>query len=502
MCAAVATSSEGEPVEGLSPGRPLYKVFSTDASSYLYDAATNQILTLAEDFARYLEAGAFSPGELEEFAADHRGGVLVPTSGLPLCGRPDPAAVARAIRTECKQLILETTRDCNLRCKYCLYSGHHPGRRGTVKQHMLPETAREAVDYLAAHSSRCPEVIVGFYGGEPLLNPSLVRSTAEYARRVITGKPLTLTLTTNGTLLDRDMMGFLAAHGFFTYISLDGPRETNDRNRVFAGSGKGTFDVVAAKLREFQRLHPDYCRRGVGLSMVLAPGADLLRVAEWLGEWDLALATVTRASDDTGELARAHVQHPVTGIEAVRAQYIEAACNGELPRRRHEFGFSIHTALFSGTLSVIRKRACPTPPRDRTIFRGMCTPGKQRLFVDCTGELFPCEKTEGSRHLHLGHVSRGVDVEKASDIIWEFHEFLAQECSSCWLWRLCPMCPTGASVGHSYGRDKATRACDLHRGDMAEMLRMYCTILERNPTALDGFLDGDAEPRRGRIRDV
>jgi len=480
-----------------NPSRPLYEVFSTHAGNYLYDTATNQILTIPEDFARHLEEGAFSPSELNELAADPWDGVLVPTSGLPLSPGLNCATVASAVGAECKQLILEATCDCNLRCRYCLYSGQHPGRRGTYAQHMPLDTALKAVDYLAAHSARCPEVLVGFYGGEPLLNPSLIRATAEYARRTITGKKLTLTLTTNGTLLNRETMDFLAANEFFVFVSMDGPPEANDRNRVFAGSEKGTSDVVTARLREFQGLHPEYCRRSVGLSMVIAPGADLVRMAEWAGEWDLALATVTRASDDTGELQRAFRAQPVTGLEPLRAQYVEAACSGRLPELRRRFDFSIHTALFSIGLSALRKRRVPTSPRDRAIRRGICIPSKQRLFVDCRGDLFPCEKTDGFRHLHLGHVDTGVDAQKAYDITVKFHEFLAEECASCWLWRLCPVCFVGASVGSDYEREKAKRVCDIHRREMAETLKTYCTILERNPTALDCFLD-DEQPKADR----
>jgi len=492
----VAASLENTAVADSVPSRPLYKVFSTAAGSRLYDTATNQILTIPDDFARHLEEGAFTPGELDGLAADPWDGVLVPTSGLPLSPGPDCAAVECAIGGECKQLILEATRDCNLRCRYCLYSGRQPGRRGTYKQHMPLDTARKAVDYLAAHSARCPEVLVGFYGGEPLLNPSLMHAVAEYARQAITGKKLTLTLTTNGTLLNRDTMDFLAANGFFVYVSMDGPPEANDRNRVFAGSQKGAYDVVAARLTEFQSRHPDYCRRSVGFSMVIAPGADLVRMAEWASQWDLALATVTRASDDTGDLERAFREHPVTGLEELKAQYIEAACSGKLPERRGRIAFALHTALFSIGLSTLRKRRVPTSPTDRAIRRGICIPSKQRLFVDCNGDLFPCEKTDGFRHLHLGHVDTGVDARKAYDIIVKFHEFLAAECASCWLWRLCPVCFVGATVGSAYEREKARRVCDIHRREMAETLKTYCTILEQNPTALDCFLEPDPSPHR------
>ena len=485
----MTTLPERAPCESAAAGKPLYKVFSTDAGSYLYDTATNQILTLPEDFARYLEGRTFSAGELDELAADHRGGVLVPTSALPMSGQPDRSAVREALGSRCKQLILEATRDCNMRCKYCLYSRHQPGKRGTCKQDMPLATARKAVEYFHAHSSGQAKAALGFYGGEPLLNASLVRKATEYARKVIRGKELTCSLTTNGTLLDPEIMAFLADNEFFTFISLDGPRDMNDRNRIFAGSGKGTFDVVTAGLGEFQRRHPEYCRRCVGFSIVIAPGTDLVRLAEWVRQWDLALALVTYASDDTGELERAYQDNPVTGSDRLRAEYVEAASGGRLAELRGRLTFCIHSGLFNVSLSALRKRPVPTSPGDRRILRGICTPGQQRLFVDCDGDLYPCEKTEGYRHLRLGHVDSGVDVDKAYDIMVKFHDFLVRECSSCWMWRLCPVCLVGPTVGHGYDRAKARRACENQRREMTGILKMYCAILETNRTALDCLLE-------------
>jgi uncharacterized protein len=125
----------------------------------------------------------------------------------------------------------------------------------------------------------------------------------------------------------------------------------------------------------------------------------------------------------------------------------------------------------------------------------MCIPGSERLFVDCNGDLFPCEKTDGRCHLHLGHVESGVDVHKAYDVLVKFHEFLAQACASCWLWRLCQICLVGPTGGNGYDKDKAGRACESHRRTMTEMLTMYCAILEQNPKGLDCFLNDDATMR-------
>ena len=481
----------------MGQGKPLFRVFSTEAHTYLYDTATNQILTIPEDLARYLENGEFTAEELAELSADGHGGVLLPTSALPLKLWPSLAEVQQAVAHRCRQVILEVSRDCNMRCRYCVYADRHRGERAGADQTMPLETALQAVDYLASHSADCPRVAVGFFGGEPLLAPELIRQVVAHARRALRGKQLVFSITTNGTLLTRELMGFFAANDFITLVSLDGPREAHDLNRVFAGSGAGSFDVVMARLREFKQLHPDYCRARLRLAMVAMPGTDYVALVEWLRANDLGATSSSPAVDDAGVYARAYRERPLTGMDHLRDEYIETACRGTLGARRGDLDFSIHTIIFSPMMMLLRKRPVPTDPRDRTIRRGMCIPSSERLFVDYAGELFPCEKTDGRRHLSLGHIRSGVDARRVYDIIVGFHEFLAHECAACWAWRLCRVCAPSPTVGDGYDRDTARRMCEAHRGILTDMLKMYCTIMERNPAALDCFLKD--EPGMGEI---
>lgn len=485
------------PAKKVNGGLPLYKVFRTQTQSYLYDTATNQILTIPDGLARYLEQGAFGPEELDEFAAGHRGGILTPTSALPLSSGPDLAEVERAVRHQCRQVVLEITRDCNMRCRYCVYSGLQPDRRGRSEQTMSLDTARKAVDYLRDHSSDVPNVALGFFGGEPLLVPPLLREITDYARAVLKGKDLTFSLTTNGTLLRRDAMDFLAASDFSTLVSLDGPADINDENRIFAGGSRGSHDIVISALREFRDAHPDYYRRRVRLSMVAPPGTDYPRVVEWLRAHRLEVAMSSLAVDDTGEFDRLYHKRPTTGLEQLRCEFADARCDGTLNHDKGRSAFSLHTVLFSSTLWVLRARRVPTSPTDRAIRRGVCIPSSERLFVDCTGNLFPCEKTDGKPHLRLGHIDSGIDPRRAHEITVEFHDFLAGECASCWLWRLCRICPAGLSIGGSYSREQARRLCEAHRDGMTAMLELYCSILERKPDALDYFLN-TAKPSGAR----
>jgi uncharacterized protein len=142
------------------------------------------------------------------------------------------------LREGLTQLCLCLTEDCNLRCKYCIYSDNYAYTRGYSHRHMSFETAKKAIDLyfsLIEESKRYNpwrEPVIGFYGGEPLLNFGVLKSCVEYAEEEYGDFKLNYTTTTNATLLNKEKADFLMQHGFSIAVSLDGPEEEHDRNRV------------------------------------------------------------------------------------------------------------------------------------------------------------------------------------------------------------------------------------------------------------------------------
>ena len=137
---------------------------------------------------------------------------------------------------------------------------------------MTWETAKKAIDFLREHSVDSPEVNIGFYGGEPLLEFPLLKKAVEYSEQQFEGKKLTFNITTNGTLLNDEMIYFFQDHDVSLMISLDGPKEINDKNRVFA-NGKGTFDTVAKQISRIREIAPQYGAK-LQISMVMDPSND------------------------------------------------------------------------------------------------------------------------------------------------------------------------------------------------------------------------------------
>ena len=164
--------------------------------------------------------------------------------------------------TVVKALCLHVTHDCNLSCKYCFAEeGEYHGKRGL----MSLEVGKKALDFIVENSGSRKNLEVDFFGGEPLMNWEVVKELVKYGRKIEkeAGKNFRFTLTTNGMLLDDEVMEFLNKEMSNVVISLDGRKEVNDRMRPRRG-GQGSYDVIVPKFKKLaeSRNQTDYYIRG------------------------------------------------------------------------------------------------------------------------------------------------------------------------------------------------------------------------------------------------
>ena len=161
-----------------------------------------------------------------------------------------------------KALCLHVAHDCNLKCKYCFAGeGEYHGDRGM----MTLEVGKAAIDFLAKNSAHRKNIEVDFFGGEPLMNFEVVKGVVDYARSVEkeTGKNFRFTMTTNGVLLNDEIIDYLNEHMYNVVLSLDGRPEVNDHMRPTV-NGKGSYDVILPKFKKLveKRGNKQYYIRG------------------------------------------------------------------------------------------------------------------------------------------------------------------------------------------------------------------------------------------------
>ena len=199
-------------------------------------------------------------------------------------------------KTVVKALCLHIAHDCNLACQYCFAEeGEYHGRRAL----MSFEVGKKALDFLIANSGSRRNLEVDFFGGEPLMNWQVVKQLVEYGRsqEKIHNKHFRFTLTTNGVLLNDEIMEFCNREMGNVVLSLDGRKEVNDKMRPFR-NGSGSYDLIVPKFRKFadSRDQANYYVRGTFTRNNLDFSRDVLHFAD-LGFKQMSIEPVVASPD-------------------------------------------------------------------------------------------------------------------------------------------------------------------------------------------------------------
>jgi uncharacterized protein len=151
--------------------------------------------------------------------------------------------------TVVKALCLHIAHDCNLACRYCFAEeGEYHGRRALMSY----EVGKKALDFLIANSGNRRNLEVDFFGGEPLMNWQVVKDLVAYGREQEKkyNKNFRFTITTNGVLLNDEVMEFCNREMANVVLSIDGRKEVHDFMRPFR-KGKGSYDLIVPKFIKF-----------------------------------------------------------------------------------------------------------------------------------------------------------------------------------------------------------------------------------------------------------
>ncbi|MGO8751786.1 MAG: radical SAM protein [Thermoguttaceae bacterium] len=282
---------------------PLFAKWRTESGHYyIFDTSTNEIIRVGEVIYRIVDDyHVLTMDELIEkyrpLGENHLRAAVAEIERLEsrgvLCAHP-PQPSSKAERVVCqgrerafetflethrRLLTLELTHRCNLECEYCCYGAHYPELRRHGQDTMTFETAVNAITDYANH--RPDDFVIGFYGGEPLLEFELLKRIVLFCETLDDSVVATprFNVTTNGTLLTDEVIHFLVGHRFNVTISLDGPKHVHDRYRVFrnensAEERRGSFDAVVRNMRRFVQLYPDYPGRAIIVTLTATSHFD------------------------------------------------------------------------------------------------------------------------------------------------------------------------------------------------------------------------------------
>ncbi len=351
-----------------------------------------------------------------------------------------------------KALCLHIAHTCNLNCSYCFASqGKYNGERAI----MSFEVGKQALDFLVANSKGRRNLEVDFFGGEPLMNFEVVKKLVAYARKIEkdAGKNFRFTLTTNGVLIDDDVIDFANREMSNVVLSLDGRREVHDRYRVDY-AGNGSWDKIVPKFQKLveARGGKNYYMRGT----FTHANPDFLKDIEVmldLGFKELSMEPVVGPEDDPTALTK-------EDLPIVLEQYEKLA---ELMLERHRKGdpFTFYHYMIDLTGGpCIYKRISG------------CGSGTEYMAVTPWGDLYPCHQFVGDEKFKLGDVWNGVD---AKDVQAEFaacNVYTRPECRDCWAKLYC----SGGCAANAYHATGSVSGVYKYGCELFKK-RMECAIM-------------------------
>ena len=378
----------------------------------------------------------------------------------------DVAVNFKTNNTCIKALCLHIAHTCNLNCSYCFASqGKYHGDRAL----MSFETGKRALDFLVEHSEGRRNLEVDFFGGEPLMNWNVVKRLVEYARSIeeAAGKNFRFTLTTNGVLIDDDVIDFCNREMHNVVLSLDGRLEVHDRFRVDY-AGKGSYANIVPKFKRFveSRKGEGYYMRGTYTHHNTDFTNDIFHMAD-LGFDQLSMEPVVCAPDDPSALTE-------EDLPILFEQY-EILAREMIRRKKEGRGFTFYHYMIDLTHGpCIYKRVAG------------CGSGSEYFAVTPWGDLYPCHQFVGDERFCMGNIWDGVKNEALRDEFRQCNVYAKPECADCWarLW-----CAGGcaANAYHATGSITGTYTygCELFKK------RMECAIMIQVAEAEEGGTLGD-----------
>jgi len=351
-----------------------------------------------------------------------------------------------------KALCMHIAHTCNLNCSYCFASqGKYHGDRAI----MSFEVGKQALDFLVANSKGRTNLEVDFFGGEPLMNFQVVKDLVAYARSIEkeAGKNFRFTLTTNGMLVDDDVIDFANKECSNVVLSLDGRKEIHDKYRVDY-SGKGSWETIVPKFQKFvkQRGNKNYYMRGT-FTHANPDFLEDIKVMLDLGFTELSMEPVVGPEGDETSLTE-------KDLPIVLKQYEDLA-NLMLERHKQGKPFTFYHYMID-----LKGGPC--------IYKRIsgCGSGTEYMAVTPWGDLYPCHQFVGEEKFKLGDIWNGVTNTKIQDEFASCNVYTRPECKDCWAKLYC----SGGCAANAYHATGSVNGVYKYGCELFKK-RMECAIM-------------------------
>ena len=420
-------------------------LFETPKNYYFYDVNRNENVQVGKDVYEYLSSiitnnNALNPNKSIHEDIKHLKELgYLSENRIEIIEHPLSNDLELYLERQLGMLILQVTQCCNLRCSYCPYSANDGSNRLHSNKKMSWELAKDSIDYYKERTIDSQKAVICFYGGEPLLEFELIKKCVSYSNKIFEGKDLSFYITTNGTLIDQDKAKFLNDNSFRVTISLDGTKETNDKNRKFANNDASVFDIVISNIIMINKYYKNLFFR-THINMVMDQRQSFQQYLNIFDEFKFLRNIQIRMTtiDDTSLSNRIEAspefiqQYSYYKFLTYLHLLGKVDIKDEVYYLEHFLDQCIDMMNGFNTQRVLGKRGVPS---------GSCLVGKDRLMVNTDGNMYPCERVSETIEKNcIGNIEDGFNLLKAKNLL-NISKTNKLNCKECYAFRHCTLCP-------------------------------------------------------------
>ena len=442
----------------------LAKLIRTDSGKlFVYDGLTNKLISI--DCGAAARKKNLSELSKEIFPELLRCNLLQNKRRNPARWQASFEEYKNFLEERIPILTLQITRNCNLACSYCVYSGKYPHVRPAANDNMPPEIIRRSIDFYATHSGKVPVRNISFYGGEPLLRFLEIKNAVAYANNVFKDKPFEVSVSTNGILLGKDVFDWMSENpNVKINITLNGSFQDKYRKNSI---GEGSLEPLMENLTLLRDNYPELWENQ---TFFISNYVKLTEVSAILTFYE-QFAMTNNPIFFTG------IRHDLANKEIQQLLKIdkqkESSTRKYLRKKFYENPNGLIKNLFQSELEILDKREIFSV--DDEMRFASCMPFTSKVFVRTDGKFNMCERTSDA--LILGDLEHGFDYQQLAKILLEAEQLINQNCRDCWAQRICFICFQNMTDANGKMRKKLpTPLCRNMRRKLRELLQIYCEV--------------------------
>jgi len=385
---------------------------------------------------------------------------------------------------EVNQVVFNLTENCNNKCEYCKYAGSYKYEKLLNTKSMSYDVINNTIDFLTKTHNSNETLVVGFYGGEPLLEFEKIKYIVSNTNNLF--EKIRYSFTTNGLLFNEGIYKFCIDYNIEFKISLDGPIEIHDRYRKKT-NGESTFNLIQKNIASMKKIDYEFYSKNVGFICTLTPPYELKKTVDFFDKNTEPSQIVMLNNIDPMDTTFLEKVKTPDGLKKYSQEFKELLNEYKNKMLSNTFDnrTKILSAMFSRNLYIMHERGVYQLSEKQVFPNGTCYPGLDKLFVSTNGDLGVCEKI-GDRYL-IGNVTDGFDLKIIKKLFSDYCKVVDQQCLDCWAYRLCGTCFNSAIEGKQISLQRKKEICKNKLTRIISDLKLYSEIKYSNPGIFENY---------------